>query len=252
MLYKKYRLLVCVEYNGSNYIGWQKQCFNTKLNSIQNVIENVLSVIAKHKISIFCSSRTDSGVHSLGQVFHFDTFCYRSERDWLFSSNNKLPYDISFRWVKFISSNFHARFNAISRRYFYVICTSKTRSCFFNKLVTYYNYDVNINLMKKASKYLLGENDFSSFKSSKCESLSSYRNIIHINIYSKYNYIFFDIRANSFFYHMVRNIVSSLLLVGIRKYSFYWIKDFLNYKDNSVFKINMIKPYGLYLFSVYY
>ncbi len=246
-----YRLLVCVEYNGSNYIGWQKQN-SLQLYSIQGVIEKILSVIAKHNVDIFCSSRTDAGVHSIGQVFHFDTLTFRTERDWLFSANNNLPYDIAFKWVKFISLDFHARFSALSRRYIYVIYMSKIRSCFLNKLVTYYFYDLDVNLMSKASKFLLGEHDFSSFKSSGCESINPIRNVLNISIYKKNNFIFFDITANSFLYRMVRNIVSSLLLVGIKKYSIFWIKEFLSYKKNDVFKINVVKPNGLYLLNVYY
>ncbi len=248
MLNKKYRLLVCVEYNGYNYIGWQKQLHSHL--SIQEVIETCLSKIAKHKIKIFCSSRTDSGVHSLGQIFHFDTFCYKKENHWLLISNFNLPNDITFKWVKYVNNHFHARYNVYSRRYLYFILNSKIRSSFLNNLVTYYLGNININLMLQASKFLLGKHDFSSFQSSGCESKNVYKNIMHLKIFKRKMYIIFDIKADSFLYHMVRNIVSCLLLVGTKKNCVNWIKDILLYKKRGVSKINLIKPYGLYLYKI--
>ncbi len=248
MLNKVYRLLVCVEYNGFKYIGWQKQLHNHK--SIQKVIEDCLSNISKHRINIICSSRTDSGVHSLGQVFHFDTFIYKTENEWLLISNFNLPCDITFKWIKYVSNNFHARYNVYSRRYLYIIWNSYIRSSFLNQFVMYYNNYIDINLMLKASCFLLGKHNFSSFQSSGCESKNIYKNIMHLNIFKKKNYLIFDIKANSFLYRMVRNIVSSLLLVGSKKCSINWIKYILSCRNNSVLKINLVKPYGLYLYKV--
>ncbi len=245
-----YRFLVCVKYNGSGYSGWQKQSDNGF--SVQNKIEESLSKIANHKVNIFCSSRTDAGVHSIGQTFHFDTFRKRTINEWLFGTNSILPKDISFKWVKNVSINFHARFNAIARRYIYIICNSKLRCSFLNKLVTYYPIYLNVEDMLKGSKFLLGEHDFSFFRSSKCQSKSAFRNIIDIKIFRKGVYIFFVIKADSFLYRMVRNIIGSLLLVGIKKYSFYWIKYLLLLKNRINCHISTVKPDGLYLSNVYY
>ncbi len=246
----KYRLLVNVEYNGANYIGWQKQVNNKY--SIQESIEKSLSIIANHKVNIYCSSRTDAGVHSIGQTFHFDTFSFRSKEDWIFGTNSILPKDISLKDIKYVSELFHARFDAVSRRYLYIICVSKIRSSFLTNLVTYYPYDVDISLMSKGAQFLIGEHNFNAFRSSKCQSLTPFRKVIHLNIYRKMNFIFFDIKANSFLYKMVRNIVSSLLLVGIKKYSFCWIKELLFSQDRSFGKFNTAFPYGLYLLFVEY
>ncbi len=247
-LFKKYRLAVCVEYNGTNYIGWQKQF---KKNSIQEVIENMLSKISNHEVKIFCASRTDLGVHSLGQIFHFDTFKYRNENEWLIISNYNLPKDIYFKWVKNVSLNFHSRYNAISRRYIYIILNSNIQNVFLYNLVFFFNKKLDINLMLLASRILLGENDFSSFRSSGCQSISSIRRIFYFNIYNNGLFIFFDIIANSFLYHMVRNIISSLLLVGINKMSIFNFKKIF-YSKNKDYKFNLVKPNGLYLYRVYY
>ncbi len=248
MLNKKYRLLVCVEYCGYNYIGWQKQ-LHCNL-SIQEIIETCLSKITKHVVKIFCSSRTDAGVHSLGQIFHFDTFCYKKESEWLLVSNFNLPYDITFKWVKYVKNDFHARYNVYSRRYLYFIWNSNIRSSFLNNRVMYYLGNININLMLKASKFLLGKHNFISFQSSGCESKNTYKNIMHLNICRINKYIIFDIKANSFLYRMIRNIISNLLLVGIKKYSINWIKYILSVKKKNFSKTSLVKPYGLYLYKI--
>ncbi len=251
MYYKKYRLIVCVEYKGTNYSGWQKNKFS-KLISIQETIENVLSKICKHNVNIFCSSRTDKGVHSLGQIFHFDTYKYRSEIEWLSISNFILPKDIFFKWVKFCLFNrFNSRKDCLARRYIYVILNRFNRSSFLYDFVLYYNKYLLINLMLEASKYLLGEHNFSSFRSSGCQSISFFRNIFYINIFRRGVFVFFDIIADSFLYHMVRNIVSILLLVGIKKKSICWFRDFF-YSCIKNYNINLIKPNGLYLYKIYY
>lgn len=246
----KYRLVVCVEYKGTNYSGWQFQNIND--NSIQNIIEKSLCLLIKEKIKIFCSSRTDIGVHSLGQIFHFDINKIINVDKLLYKINFILPNDINFKWIRYIYNNFHARYSAISRRYIYIICLSKIHSSFLYRLVTYYNENLDIDLMYKSSRFLIGRHNFNSFISSKCESNNFYRNIFFINIFKKNDFIYFDIEANSFLYHMIRKIISCLLMVGSKKYSLYWLKDFLYYRNNKIFNINIIKPYGLYLLNVKY
>ncbi len=254
MLFNKkfYRLLVCVEYNGSNYNGFQSQSNYKKKLTIQGIIESILTKISRSKIKIFCASRTDIGVHSIGQMFHFDTNIYKSEKDWLVISNYNLPKDICFKSVKYISNYFHARHNVIARRYIYVILNSFLGSSILYNLVLNFKIKLNIDLMLKASRILLGINDFSSFKSSGCQSKNNIKYIFHFNIFKKGLYIFFDIKANSFLYHMVRNIISCILLVGIKKHSVNWFNKFLIYKNKNYYKFNLIKPNGLYLYKIYY
>ncbi len=246
----KYRLLACIEYNGYYYNGWQKQFLND--NSLQSIIENKLFILLGYYTKIFSASRTDKGVHSLGQIIHFDIKKYINVNSFINSINFMLPNTILFKWIKYISLNFHARYNVLYRRYIYLICTKRKRSVFLNNLVVFNNDNLNLNLMYKASRYLIGTHDFTSFRSSGCESLSVYKKILYIKIFKYKNIIYFDIKANSFLYHMVRNIVSSLLLIGSYKYSVLWIKDYLYYRDKSAFNINIVKPYGLYLVSIYY
>ncbi len=255
MLYNKklYRLLVCVEYNGNNYHGFQKQfnCYK-HIKTIQGIIEKVLTKISGSKVKIFYSSRTDKGVHSIGQIFHFNTNIYKREEEWLNISNYNLPNDIVFRWIRYISWNFHARYNIIARRYIYIILNSYFYSSFLYNLVLTFKKKLNVNLMLKASKILLGINDFSSFRSSGCQSNNVIKYIFYFNIFKKGSFIIFDIKANSFLYHMVRNIISCLLLVGIKKYSINWFNEFFISRNRNYCKFNLIKPNGLYLYKVYY
>ncbi len=250
-----YRLLACVEYNGSNYIGWQKQINNK--NSIQEKIEKSISKIANHKIEVFGSSRTDCGVHSLGQIFHFDTKTKRKNKNWLLGSNYFLPKDISLKWIKKVSKDFHCRFNAIARRYIYVVYNNEKKnikSIFLNNLVLNYPFNININLMLNTAKIFIGKHDFFFLcPLKKRKKINTYRNIIHLNIYRKNSFIFFDIKANSFFYHMIRKIINCLLLVGSKIYSYSYIKNlFLFENKNKDIYINIVKPYGLYLHSIFF
>ncbi len=245
----KYRLLASVRYIGTNYIGWQKQLL-VSVNSVQEVLENCLSIIANHPIFIVSASRTDSGVHGIGQLFHFDTYTYRLIKEWLLGTNSLLPKDILLNWIYYIPLSVHVRKNVIFRRYIYIINNNFLSSCFLYNLVFDYPYPLDISLMLKAASLLKGIHDFSVFSSDKNTSLNTIKHIMHLNILQKNKYIIIDIQANSFLYRMVRNIVSSLLLVGIRHYSYSWIYELLHKKDISLPTMRIVKAHGLYLYQI--
>lgn len=250
MILIKYRLLASVRYIGTNYIGWQKQLL-VSINSIQEILENCLSIIANHSIHIVSSSRTDAGVHSIGQLFHFDTYTYRLIKEWLLGVNSLLPNDILLNWIYYIPLTVHVRKNTIFRRYIYIINNNILSSCFLYNLVFDYPYKLDINLMLKAASIFKGIHDFSFFSSDKNKSVNTIKHIMHLNIFQKNKYIIIDIQANSFLYRMVRNIVSSLLLVGIRYYSYNWIYELLNNNKNKCLPIiQIVKSHGLYLYQI--
>ncbi|QJC36788.1 tRNA pseudouridine(38-40) synthase TruA [Enterobacteriaceae endosymbiont of Donacia vulgaris] len=246
---KKYRFALGVEYNGTNYHGWQKQKQHYK-KTIQECLENAISKIANHNIIIFCAGRTDIGVHSLGQVIHFETYSFRKKKSWILGINSLLPKDIVINWIISVNTEFHARFSALSRRYFYIIYNNRYRSALLNNLVTLYNCNLNIKKIKNAMKFLLGEHDFSSFRSGKLIG-SSYRRILHCNITKYGNYILIDIKANAFLYHMVRNIVGSLLEIGIGNKKEDWLLKLIKMKDRTKAAAT-VKPNGLFLVEVEY
>ncbi|PPI86930.1 tRNA pseudouridine(38-40) synthase TruA [Candidatus Pantoea edessiphila] len=239
---------MCIEYDGSKYHGWQRQ---QKVPSIQQKLENALSKIADHSISVFCAGRTDTGVHSTGQVVHFETNKIRTIDAWTSGVNSILPDSISILWVKFVSNNFHARFSAIARRYRYIIYDYPLRPAILIHGLTHSYNLLNVQKMQYASTCLLGEHNFKSFCDSSSQIQNYCRNLMHINIIRQGHYIIIDIKANAFLYHMVRNIVGNLIDIGLSKKPISWIQTLLESKNRKLGSATA-KANGLYLVEVDY
>ena len=220
------KIALGIEYNGKQYCGWQRQ---EKVRSVQEELEKALSFVANEKIEVFCAGRTDSGVHGTGQVVHFETTAVRPEKAWAFGTNANLPDDISVSWAKVVDDEFHARFSAI----------------------THCHLELDEKKMHQAGQFLLGENDFSSFRAAQCQSNTPWRNVHHLNVVRKGQYIIVDIQANAFVHHMVRNIVGSLIEVGAGNQPVEWMKWLLEQKDRKL-AAPTAKPEGLYLVNVIY
>ncbi|WP_343153046.1 tRNA pseudouridine(38-40) synthase TruA [Buchnera aphidicola] len=237
-----------IEYNGKMFHGWQIQ---KKITTVQEIVERALSQFANHSISVIAAGRTDSGVHSIGQVINFHTSAIREKFSWILGVNSYLPKDISVRWIKVVPDFFNARHHAISRLYRYVILNTKFRSALFFDFFTHIHQHINTKKMNNASQYLLGEHDFSSFRSSLCQSLVPIRKIFSIKVFRKNLFVIIEIKANSFLHHMVRNIAGSLLEVGISKRKENWVYELLQKKDRK-FCAAMLPAKGLYLVNVEY
>jgi tRNA pseudouridine38-40 synthase len=243
------KLAFGVEYDGSKYFGWQS---HIKKYSIKDHLEFSISKIADEKIDIFCAGRTDSGVHAYNQVIHFETKNFRNIRSWIFGVNSILPKDISIIWAKYVSRDFHARHSAISRSYRYIIYNNFIRSSILKNRVNHVFFSLDIKKMKKSSKCLIGEHDFSSFRASGCQSYTPWREVKSIQVYKyKKFFIIIDIIANSFLYHMVRNIVGSLIEIGRCKKKKSWLLYLLKSKNRSLCGPT-VSSKGLYLLSVEY
>lgn len=243
---KKYA--ACIEYNGTAYCGWQRL---SHAPSVQEEVEKALSFVANHKIDLTCAGRTDSGVHGLGQVVHFESDADRSIKAWQMGCNANLPDDISLSWIQTMSDDFHARFSAISRRYRYIILNRKIRPALLDKKVCWFRDKLDYGLMDEAANYLLGENDFSSFRASACQAKHAMRDLQEISINRQGDYVTIDIVANAFLHHMVRNIVGSLFEVGTKRKSPEWFNELLQIKDRT--KAGITAPAcGLYFVSVKY
>ena len=235
------KIALGIEYNGKNYFGWQRQ---DKVLSVQEELEKALSFVANEKIEVFCAGRTDSGVHGTGQVVHFETNAVRPEKAWAFGTNANLPDDIAVKWAKAVDDDFHARFSATARRYRYVIYTNKLRSAILPYGVTHTHLELDHQKMHQAGQYLLGENDFSSFRAAQCQSHTPWRNVHHLQVSRHGDYIVVDIKANAFVHHMVRNIVGSLMEVGCGRQPVEWMKWLLEQKDRKL-AAPTAKPDGL-------
>ena len=200
-----------VEYCGAAYCGWQRQ---SHCDSIQQHVEAALGFVANHPIELKCAGRTDTGVHAMEQVAHFESSEQRSERAWVLGSNCRLPPDIRLKWAVPVADDFHARFSARSRTYRYIILNSAVPSAIFHDRSGWEFQPLDQVAMHECAQVLVGEHDFSSFRAAGCQAKSSSRNVHEISVTRQGELIFLDIRANAFLYHMVRNITGSLLMVG--------------------------------------
>jgi len=244
------RIALGIEYEGTNYHGWQRQ---PELPSVQSTLEKAISIVADQEINIFCAGRTDSGVHATGQVVHFDytNIQTRDLNAWTMGVNCFLPNDISVKWAKIVPLDFHARFSATSRRYQYYIYINKHNRALLNNRALWVYRELDIAKMQLACQDLLGEQDFSCFKSSECQSASPMRNVIKADMIKINNFIVFDITANAFLHHMIRNIISCLIEIGLNKRSVNWLCDLIKSKDRKK-AAKTAAPHGLYLVDVKY
>lgn len=246
------RIVLGVEYDGSHYHGWQVQKnIGKNLATVQGVLQQALSRIADEAVQLYCAGRTDAGVHALGQVVHFDTSAKRHPDAWIFGANAYLPKNVTVRWAKAIDYGFHARFSAIARRYRYIIYNNPIRPAILSGRVTWHYYPLDIARMQVAAQYFLGEQDFSSFRSSECSSQSVMRNIIEFLVRREKDFVIIEIEANAFLHHMVRNVAGVLMRIGAGWEEPEWAYAVLQAKDRR--KAAETAPaHGLYLLRVCY
>ena len=242
------RIALMVEYDGSRYHGWQAQ---TGLHTVQQVLEYALSRVANHDVSVVCAGRTDTGVHATNQIIHFDCESERTIRAWIHGANSFLPKDVCVKWGREMPDEFHARFSALARRYRYVIYNAPIRPALLRSNVTWQYRPLDHRLMHEASQLLLGEHDFTSFRSVECQSKTPMRTINSLQVTRNGDFIAIDINANAFLHHMVRNIAGVLIAVGSGRKTVSWVHDVLLAKDRRL-GAETAPPYGLYLAGVVY
>ena len=244
------RLALRIEYNGTNYFGWQKQKIH-KEKTIQYLVDKAIAKVANHKINSICGGRTDTGVHAFSQIIHFDTTSKRSDLNWIKGINTFLPNDIIIKNIFSVNEDFHARFSVIDRTYRYIILNQHAPSSIFINNFLHYKDIIDILKIRESFKYLMGENDFSCFRSSGCSSSSPIKNIKKLNIKKIRDFIIIDVTANSFLYHMVRNMVGCFIDIGTKKISPKQIKKLLLSRDRRKIGIT-VEPKGLYLLKISY
>lgn len=242
------RIILVLEYDGSRYCGWQSQPENC---SIQDALETALSKIAQEKIRVITAGRTDAGVHALYQVVHFDTFAQRSINAWVRGVNALLPDDIAILWASEVSAKFHARYSALERRYLYLLLNQPVRPGINHKKVGWFHQPLQLEIMQHAANILIGEHDFSSFRAVECQAKSPVRIITQLKIVRHGNLFIFDLCANAFLQHMVRNIIGCLVYIGKGKYSSEWMLELLESCDRT-YAAPTFSAAGLYLKGVRY
>lgn len=201
-----------VTYEGTRYQGWQKQ--ETSDNTIQGKLERLLSRMCEEEIVVQGSGRTDAGVHALGQIVNFHTSATMSLQDMLQYMNQYLPEDIAVVEIEEVSERFHSRLNAKGKRYSYRVWNSSIPNVFWRRYAHTVEDKLDLEAMKSATSYLLGEHDFKSFTSTKKGKKSTVRRIDNIEIVKEGDMITFTFTGNGFLYHMIRILVGTLLEVG--------------------------------------
>ena len=242
------RFAASVEYEGTNFFGWQRQ---SSVNSIQEEIENSISQITQSNIKIQGAGRTDAGVHALGQVFHFDTNIVRPIKSFIKGANSFLPDSIRIKWVKSVPDDFHARFSVIGREYQYLLNNSSINSSIWSNHCGWTFYELDFTLLKNASKKFEGCHDFSSFRSSECQAKSPIRLIENIRVEKFNNYYLFTIKGDGFLHHQVRNMIGTIINVARKEMCIDYIDTLFLKKDRSLTPATF-SPNGLYLTNIKY
>ena len=238
-----------IEYDGSQFAGWQMQKHGTR--TVQECVEKALSNVANQPVQVVCAGRTDTGVHATGQVVHFECDSPRDEKAWVMGVNTQLPNDVASVWAKPVADDFSARFSATARQYRYIILNRQARPAVLSKKVTWKHGAFNVEAMHEAAQALMGEQDFSCFRSSACQAEHANRNVHWLKVSRESDYIYIDIEANAFLHHMVRNIVGSLIMIGQGVQPVSWMADLMRCKDRN--QAGPTAPAdGLYLVKVTY
>lgn len=252
------RIALGLQYDGGTFSGWQSQLSR---NTIQDVLEEAIARfigeegIADHPIRVITAGRTDTGVHALGQVVHFDVKVERDPWSWVRGVNAFLPQSIVINWAKLVNEDFSARFSACERTYIYALHAGPCRAPMAVNRAGYLMMPADtwfdIGAMQLAAACLVGEHDFTSFRASECQSKSPIKTIYCVDIVSEEPWLYFKIRGNAFLHHMVRNLVGSFLMIGTRKQSAGWMKEVLEAKDRRM-AAPTFSPAGLYLAKITY
>ena len=202
------RVAAIVEYDGTDFAGWQSQAHAA---TVQDAVASAVGFVAGHPVVIVCAGRTDAGVHATGQVIHFDTTAARVPRAWVLGANTKLPPTVALQWAGEVASGFHARHAAIRRIYRYHILNRSARSALQRSRTAWIHRSLDAGAMHAAAQVLVGEHDFSAFRSIECQSKTPVRRVQRIKVERSGDHVWLDIEANAYLHHMVRNIVGTLL-----------------------------------------
>jgi tRNA pseudouridine38-40 synthase len=242
------RFALGIEYDGAQFCGWQTQ---SAACGVQDHLENALGRIAAERIETVCAGRTDAGVHASAQIVHFDTAAQRPLSAWVRGVNSLLPQGVAVLWAKEVSPQFHARYSALRRHYRYVLLNRPVRRAIGHTRVGWFHLPLDEARMRHAAALLVGQHDFSAFRSSECQARSPVRRLERVAIERRGEYLIFDFAANAFLHHMVRNLVGTLVYVGSGRREPSWAHEVLLSRDRAM-AAPTFDAAGLYLARVEY
>src|SRR5690606_29248635 len=233
------RLALGIEYDGGGFSGWQRldkpgEPPRRNEATVQPALEEALSFVAGERVDTTCAGRTDAGVHAACQVVHFDTQAQRDPRGWALGATSRLPPAVSVLWCMPVADDFHARFSARARRYCYSILNRAVRPALQRQYLSWERRPLDAGAMHRSAQALVGEHDFSAFRTVHCQAPHARRDLQFIAVERQGDVVTVEVQANAFLHHMVRNIVGSLLPVGRGEQPEEWLGDLLAGRDRTV------------------
>lgn len=243
-----YPVALGISYDGTGFNGWQTQPDHA---TVQDVLEDALARFVTQPVATICAGRTDAGVHATAQVVSIEAPCKRAMSSWVRGVNSMLPPTIAVRWAKEVDHEFHARFSARARTYTYCIWNDPVRSPVHYHRAGWVFRPLNEKAMQEAAQYLLGEHDFTSFRAAECQAATPVRTVEKLTVERRGQLVLIQITANAFLQHMVRNIVGSLVYVGVGRHEPAWMGKILAARSRAV-AAPTFDASGLYFTGVRY
>jgi len=235
------RIALAVEYDGQGFCGWQRQ---PHCHSVQAELESALGKIACSPVTVYCAGRTDTGVHAMAQVVHFETEVNRPMRAWSFGVNSHLDRRVAVHWAQSMPAEFHARFSALDRSYRYTLLNRTTRPGYQAGTLGWERVPIDTDRMHKAAQLILGEHDFSSFRSSECQADHAQRCLKRLDVSRSRDRVIIDVTANGFLHNMVRILTGCLLAIGRGEKPIEWMAQLLSARDRRLAGVTA-QPNGL-------
>jgi len=224
------RVALGVEYDGRGFCGWQSQA---DVPSVQDTLECAIAEIAGEPVRLHAAGRTDTGVHALQQVVHFETSVSRPLSAWVRGVNRHLPDSVAVLWSRDVSEEFHARFCATGRHYRYLLLNRPVRPALGSGVVGWFARPLELDAMRQAAAMLIGEHDFSAFRAAECQAKSPVKTLHRLDIARHGDVLIFDLHASAFLHRMVRNIVGALVYVGGGRQAPGWLAALLAARDRT-------------------
>lgn len=244
------RIALGLEYDGAGFCGWQSQPSGCGVQDhVERAAEQFLAV--ESRIDVTCAGRTDTGVHAMEQVVHLDAAVEREAMAWVRGMNRFLPPGVRVLWMQPVPDTFHARFSAVSRTYQYLLLVDRTEPALLRDKAGWFHQALDVEAMCAAATTLMGEHDFSAFRSSECQAKSPIRCMHNIAIDGRAPFILFTLHANAFLHHMVRNIVGALIYVGAGRMTLAQFGAMFAARDRTLAPPTF-SPAGLYLARIEY
>lgn len=242
------KIAIGIEYHGAYFQGWQSQ---PNAAGVQDALERAIAQVGGEPVRLHAAGRTDTGVHALMQVAHFETSVVRPLSAWIRGTNAHLPAWVRVLWANEVADDFHARFSARARSYQYILFNHPVAPASQHGRAGWYHRPLNTDVMQQAIQLLVGEHDFSAFRASECQASSPVRTMQRAEVIRHGKYFIFSFRANAFLQHQIRNMVGALVYVGQGKLSVSGFAELLEHKDRRLSPPTFM-PDGLYFTGVDY